>query len=38
MSIVVAEIHLLERKRATTRTVKIVTDQTILPKDEALYR
>ena len=30
--------YLLERKRATTRTVRIVTDQKNLPKEEALGR
>ena len=34
----VAKVHLLERKSATTRLVKIVTDQNILPKEEALGR
>ena len=32
------KVYLLERKRATTRTVRIVTDQKNLPKEEALGR
>ena len=35
---VFAKVHLLERKSARTRLVKIVTDQNILPKEEALGR
>ena len=32
------KVYLLERKRAITRTVRIVTDQKNLPKEEALGR
>ena len=32
---VVSKTHLLDRKRASTRTVKIVTDQNTRPKEEA---